>query len=142
MSKKIGKRLLEIADVLYEGNKSEMARDLGKRPQNLYQYTSEARAPGAAFLMELCYNGVNINWVLTGKGEMLIKEETQTASEKERSEYTPKERKVGKLIKLIIQRLNEVDYSEDVKLKILKNALEQIAIEQNTHFIQQELDND
>lgn len=66
-----GDRLRAVADRLYEGNKSELARSLGMQPSSFSKYTDGRRRPGAVVLEKLARLGVNLNWLLTGSGRML-----------------------------------------------------------------------
>lgn len=67
-----GSRLKNIADTLFEGNRSELARNMDMKPQALTKYLNGESMPGGVVLMRLHDLGVNINWFLTGEGEMLI----------------------------------------------------------------------
>lgn len=67
-----GKRLRALADRLYGGNKSDLARSLGMKPTSFVKYTKGRRRPGAIILAKLSRMGVNINWLLTGVGPMLV----------------------------------------------------------------------
>lgn len=60
-----------IADTLYDGNVSELARKLEMKPQALRKYVTGESMPGGLVLIRLYDIGVNINWFLTGKGQML-----------------------------------------------------------------------
>lgn len=60
-----------MADALYEGNRSELARNLEMKPQALTKYLNGESMPGGLILIRLHGLGVNINWFLTGEGEML-----------------------------------------------------------------------
>ncbi|MDZ7773361.1 MAG: helix-turn-helix transcriptional regulator [Balneolaceae bacterium] len=66
-----GNRLKEIADALYGGNRSELARNLEMKPQALTKYLNGESMPGGLILIRMHGLGVNINWFLTGEGEML-----------------------------------------------------------------------
>lgn len=67
-----GSRLKQIADALYEGNRSELARNLNMKPQALTKYLNGESMPGGLILIRLHDLGVNINWFLTGEGKMLL----------------------------------------------------------------------
>ena len=77
MSKDTGDRLREVADCLYGGNKSELARDLGMKPPSFSKYTSGSTLPGASVLRKLSELGINPTWILTGKGEMTMSDESK-----------------------------------------------------------------
>lgn len=66
-----GKRLRRIAEVLFDGNKSELARALNMHPGSFTKYLREKRRPGAKILNRILRLGVNINWFLTGEGQIL-----------------------------------------------------------------------
>lgn len=59
-----------MADALYEGNRSELARNLDMKPQALTKYLNGESMPGGLILIRLHGLGVNINWFLTGEDEM------------------------------------------------------------------------
>ncbi|MEX2600301.1 MAG: helix-turn-helix transcriptional regulator [Balneolaceae bacterium] len=67
-----GKRLKLIADKLYDGNVSELARNLEMKPQALAKYVKGESMPGGLVLIRIYNLGVNINWFLMGEGEMLL----------------------------------------------------------------------
>lgn len=69
-SSKTGSRLRAIAERLHDGNKSDLARSLGMKPNSFSKYTSGRRRPGAVVLEKLSRMGVNVNWLLTGSGSM------------------------------------------------------------------------
>lgn len=66
-----GNRFRQIADQLYDGNKSELARSLNMQPSSFSKYVQGSRHPGAQVLTRISQLGVNINWFLTGKGPMM-----------------------------------------------------------------------
>ena len=66
-----GKRFRRVAEVLFDDNKSELARSLGMKPGSFTKYLREKRRPGAKILKRLTRMGVNINWFLTGEGPIL-----------------------------------------------------------------------
>lgn len=67
-----GERLRGIADELYEGNKSELARAVGMQPGSFSKYIRGERRPGATVLARLIQLGVNLNWIIAGEGPMLL----------------------------------------------------------------------
>lgn len=69
-----GERFRQIADELFDGNKSELARSLGMKPSSFAKYTDGSRRPGSRILERLSRLGVNINWFLSGTGPILIEE--------------------------------------------------------------------
>lgn len=76
-----GNRFKEVADALYEGNRSELARNLDMKPQALTKYLNGESMPGGLILIRLHGLGVNINWFLTGEGDMLREGPMHTISE-------------------------------------------------------------
>lgn len=66
-----GKRLKLIADKLYDGNVSELARNLEMKPQALAKYVKGESMPGGLVLIRIYNLGISINWFLIGEGEML-----------------------------------------------------------------------
>lgn len=71
MSYDTGDRLKEVAEALFDGNQSELARQLGMKPGSFSKYTSGKTLPGGRVLQKLSDLGVNLHWMLTGKGEMM-----------------------------------------------------------------------
>jgi hypothetical protein len=67
-----GERLRAVADALYDGNKSALARALDMQPGSFSKYLRETRKPGASVLGRLVRLGVNLNWLLDGEGPMLV----------------------------------------------------------------------
>ena len=72
MHPETGKRFRLLADLLYDGNKSELARSMGMEPGSFTKYTRGDRRPGARVLERLTRLGVNVNWFLTGDGPVMI----------------------------------------------------------------------
>ncbi len=62
----IGKRLEKVADTFFKGNKSELARYLGKDPNSFYKYFKGQRTPGLDIIAQLGVLGVDLNWLTTG----------------------------------------------------------------------------
>lgn len=81
MKYETGIRLQKIADRLYGGNRSELARKLEMKPQALAKYTKGESMPGGLILIRLYGLGVNINWFLTGEGSMLREPDLTGVSE-------------------------------------------------------------
>lgn len=78
-----GERFRMLADALYEGNQSALARAIDMQPGSFTKYARGARRPGAPVLKRLTRLGVNVNWLLTGEGPMLVTGEDKDASGKE-----------------------------------------------------------
>lgn len=70
-----GSRFQQIAEALFEGNKSDLARALDMKPGSFTKYLRGDRTPGASVLERLTRMGVNINWFLTGEGTMILPDE-------------------------------------------------------------------
>lgn len=68
LSKK--ERLEEICRVCFNGNKSAFGRALGQTPQTMNSCFSRGTL-NACKIYE-CVPGLNPEWLLTGKGEMMI----------------------------------------------------------------------
>lgn len=81
MKYRTGRRLKKIADLLYEGNQSELARKLEMKPQALVKYLKGESMPGGLILIRLHDIGVNINWFLTGEGDILLEKQKPRVSE-------------------------------------------------------------
>lgn len=76
-----GERFRRIANELFDGNKSELARSLGMQPSSFAKYTDGSRRPGSKVLKRLSRMGVNINWFLSGKGRMMNSSNSEGASD-------------------------------------------------------------
>lgn len=66
--KTTGERFKYLADVLYKGNKSELARNLGIKPQSFSKYTAGNVTPGGNILTKANNIGVEIDWLVNGEG--------------------------------------------------------------------------
>jgi len=75
-----GERFRRVAELLFDDNKSELARSLGMKPGSFTKYLRGKRRPGAKILKRLTRMGVNINWFLTGDGSALLPDETSRSS--------------------------------------------------------------
>lgn len=71
MDKKVeyGQRLRHAADTLFGGPQG-LADIWGVRREGMYSYFRGDRLPGTGLLSMLHEAGLNINWLMTGKGEM------------------------------------------------------------------------
>ena len=65
-------RLRTIARVLFDGNKSDLARAMGMKPSSFGKYLRGTRRPGATVLERLTRLGVSVDWLLTGDGPILL----------------------------------------------------------------------
>ena len=68
---RIGRRLREVARVLFDGNKSELARAIEMKPSSFGKYLRGTRRPGASVLERLTRLGISVDWLLTGEGAIL-----------------------------------------------------------------------
>jgi SOS-response transcriptional repressor LexA len=83
MKEEVGKRLKEFAERFFTSY-SEFARKLETRPQHLNNFFSGLTMPGAELLTKLSKIGLNINWLFTGDGEMMIGGDTKPGKTKSR----------------------------------------------------------
>jgi transcriptional regulator with XRE-family HTH domain len=75
-----GPRFRRIAELLFDGNKSELARALSMKPGSFTKYLRGKRRPGAKILKRITLMGVNINWFLTGEGPILRPDSSRSTS--------------------------------------------------------------
>jgi SOS-response transcriptional repressor LexA len=73
----VGSRLREFADKMFVSY-SDLANRLETRPQHLNNFFSGQTMPGAELLARLSKLGLNINWLMTGMGEMLFEDNKNT----------------------------------------------------------------
>lgn len=75
MNVDISERLKSLVDLVSDGNVSAFAKKSGIKPGTLHNYIN-GRAPSAESLIYICENmGVNLTWLLTGKGEPFLSKE-------------------------------------------------------------------
>ncbi len=67
----ISLRLKSAADTLF-GGVSGLAEIWGVQKEGIYSYFRGERMAGSELLSRLCAAGLNINWLLTGEGEMAL----------------------------------------------------------------------
>lgn len=123
-----------MAEKLYSGNNSALARALDMKPQSFYQYTKGARTPGADILIRLSEINVNIHWLLTGKGEMLIENHNKNGQPKATEPEIPFEIKnlsgdaqhVYKQLMSIVDSVRHTDAPPEVKLKLYEGMSEAV----------------
>jgi transcriptional regulator with XRE-family HTH domain len=73
----IGKRIKELKSVL-KVTSSELSRKLNIPVRTIGSYERDEAQPGPKFLNALIVEyGVNINWLLTGEGNMFISKKTE-----------------------------------------------------------------
>ncbi len=68
---RIGERLRKVAQLLFDGNKSDLARAMDMKPSSFGKYLRGTRRPGASVLERLTRMGVNVDWLLTGRPPIL-----------------------------------------------------------------------
>lgn len=90
MQKKYYSRWIKLTEHLAGGNKARFSEMIGMSAQAFQSYLARDTNPGAEVLLKLAGLGVNVNWFLTGEGEMMavvenpseemeqLKEENQT----------------------------------------------------------------
>lgn len=71
-----GDRFETVAELLFNGNKSELARNLEMKPASFSKYTSGSTMPGGEIIRRLTDLGVNAHWFITGKGEPVYRGDT------------------------------------------------------------------
>jgi phage repressor protein C with HTH and peptisase S24 domain len=64
----IGDRFEEVAELLFDGSKSELARALDMKPPSFYKYAAGRRHPGAQILLRVTQMGISVDWLLSGEG--------------------------------------------------------------------------
>lgn len=72
MKHKTGERFKKLAEELYEGNISDLARHMGMSPQSFNKYAQGKTMPGGKVLKRLIAIDVNLNWLLAGIPPMRI----------------------------------------------------------------------
>lgn len=72
-----------IIEEQYSGRKKDLAEALGITPQQLSNYLKQEYSPNAQILEKLVQIGIDVNWFLTGEGEMLRKTDDSLKSENE-----------------------------------------------------------
>ena len=74
MSKATARRFREVADQLFEGTISDLARALDMKPTSFSKYTNAPHTtPGSSLLERLSDLGVSADWMLSGRGAMLLR---------------------------------------------------------------------
>ncbi|MGQ3046200.1 MAG: helix-turn-helix domain-containing protein [Niveispirillum sp.] len=72
MTNSIAARLRLLRHRLGFARRSDMAAHLGLPSSTYSAYEGDAGPPKVEWLLELARRGVNLNWLLTGEGEMLV----------------------------------------------------------------------
>lgn len=76
MKSSIALRLRELRIQIGFNRRSDMASHLGLPNSTYSAYEGDAGPPKVEWLVELARQGVNLNWLLTGEGEMLLSSAT------------------------------------------------------------------
>lgn len=91
-SKKINNfRGIRLKDIRYELRltQSKLADLIGKHPVDISKYERNEVMPSADTLAQLAKKcKVNLNWLLTGEGEMFVKEKVTTEEKKDKNDDT------------------------------------------------------
>lgn len=72
MSNGIAERLRALRIRIGFARRSDMAHHLGLPSSTYSAYEGDAGPPKVEWLVELARRGVNLNWLLTGEGDMLL----------------------------------------------------------------------
>lgn len=85
-----GARLKEVLAYLFK-SQLEAAYHLGSQPSQLYKYFSGKNLPSYQFLERLAIRGVNVMWLITGQGPMMVDgtDEAQALGIKEGRKESP-----------------------------------------------------
>ncbi|MEX1011394.1 MAG: hypothetical protein WDZ29_04970 [Balneolaceae bacterium] len=127
-----------IADTLFKGNKSALARELEMKPQALAKYLKGQSMPGGHILIRLHDIGVNINWFLTGLGELLHR---RTGGVAEPDEHYLEGPRKDDLTVDEVQILEKLDrFSRSLQEMALSPALQQSLLLVFLRHIHQETD--
>lgn len=129
----IGDRIRKISEVL-QISLSELADLLGITAQNLSVYVNNRRQPKSIFLQHFKKIGVNIDWLLTGKGDMFI---DNSIKDKLILQELNKTNKYENIVNSIFSRLDNLenlankDYSTNSNEGITNNLIERIETLEN-----------
>lgn len=99
---------------------NDLADRLGISNQNLSAYVNNKRLPGALYLIKFLKLGCNINWLLSGHGDILMKNSTFILSENDiikQLEYKLEDNEV--IIRSLIREINQLTSSKQSKPKKL-----------------------
>ncbi|RUT67756.1 hypothetical protein D0817_24650 [Flavobacterium cupreum] len=106
----ISLRINELIEKLFDGNNSKFAKKLGVNEANVRNYR-KGTLPKIDFIIKIYENiEFNFDWLLTGKGEILINKEDTIA--------TPSQKELNDL--------------KDFKIKTLEKELERCEEEKKT----------
>lgn len=104
----INKRIIKVADAYGLNRPIDFARKIGISHQVASNYLKGGQSPSAEALakIQLSLDDLNAEWLLTGRGEMLKSETSETTSEKSASSLESLQCK----IKLLKQNLADKDH--------------------------------
>jgi len=126
----IGERLKLFGN--YIGSLKLLADKLNMKPQALHSYLKNNRLPGAGILIKLYNLNCNINWLLTGEGEMLINNNSHNINTNNAiAELYSNNLKLNKKIKLL--EIQNDTLAE--KIQTLKKGASEEPIIHNTYPI-------
>jgi|GEM_PF-1569451 len=121
----IGERLRIFAN--YIGNLSKLATLINMSPSSLDAYLIGRSKPGTEILQRLLKLGCNINWLLSGEGEMLINNKSSPGQDIEtiKAEY---EEKISNLEKEISNLEKEIE-KLNIKISVYERVIQLISQE-------------
>ena len=99
----VGKRIEEFAVLKFGGVRSlnkKLTQMTGKNT-SIYKYVKDERSPGASILSPLAQLGCNLNWLLTGHGEMMYQAKNPQAEAELQVEKVRLDAQVGILKQII-----------------------------------------
>jgi len=103
-------RLKLIIELKYNGVNTKFAEAIGINKQQMQVYLSGKSKPGADTLEKIAAIGINVQWLLTGEGEMEIK----PASEEIKTLRAENER-LRQTVKAVVQSVSEFSGLRDKK---------------------------
>ncbi len=98
----------------------EFARRAGIPKRTLVGYENSEREPGAAALAAIAKTGCNINWLLTGEGEMLP--ETRVSAEENASQYARRWEKIIALVEGIEDEQERAAFIDELYARARQTA--------------------
>ena len=115
----LGKRIKDAREFLKIGQK-EFAEKIGIIYQTLSKYERNEIKPTTEILTKLAeIHGININWLLTGNGDMFIREEKKSNTKAdeiiEAYEKLPKDKQKYYYFKIIADSLEPITKTEETR---------------------------
>ncbi len=111
--KNISDRLKEFAK--YIGSARRLSELIGLKPTAFQIYTNGRSLPGALILTKLSELGCNINWLLTGEGNMLIVKNEKLDYDSDLFVENEKLKIENETLMRVIERLKMGDCEDDKK---------------------------